>query len=712
MASTIKKVSTARRRPRNLLIELGTEELPPKALKLLGQSLADSVYKYLLDAKVVTPEKDASRFYASPRRLALWIKHVAPRQADRTEERRGPSIKAAFDAEGKPTNAALGFAGSCGVQVSQLETQLTDKGEWLVHHQTVAGEDLQILVNQALDQAVRKLPIPKRMRWGKHEQEFVRPVHWLLAMYGSDPMAVSVLGLKGGPWTWGHRFHAPKKIRVRSADRYLDTLKKEGHVIADYQERRSMIERQILRIAKRAGATPVIDPDLLDEVTGLVEWPQALCGEFDSRFLRIPAEVLVSSMRDHQKYFHMMDEEGALLPIFITVSNIKSSSPKRVKSGNQRVLRARLADAEFFWISDQKISLADRRAALDKVLFHEKLGSILDKVERMRNLAQHVAEKVGASPKQVDRACDLCKADLVTDMVAEFPDLQGTIGSYYAANQGENELVCAAIREHYQPRFSGDLLPGNEVSQCLSLADRVDSLTGIFACAEIPTGDKDPYALRRAALGVLRVIIELRLDLDLRELIDLAMANFRSAQYQVDASEATQSKVFEFISDRLRAYYRSAGYDAMEISAVMRVEPSRPLDFHNRLQAVHEFFTNHSEAAHSLAAANKRIANILSKHNDSVSAVIDSELFKEAAESHLSDQVERLGSLARTLFQKGAYSDGLVELALLKTPVDNFFDHVLVMDEDLVVRNNRLALLNGIRNLFLEVADISVIRID
>ena len=713
MGSTPKRGATATRRPRNLLIELGTEELPPKALKSLGTSLVESMYRFLADAKLVEPDSDVHRYFASPRRLALWIRRVAPRQPDRIEERRGPSISAAFDNEGSPTKAALGFAKSCGVSVEQLERSKTEKGEWLTYCSKVAGEDVQTLVNRGLDQSIRKLPIPKRMRWGVRPQEFVRPVHWLLAMYGSDVLPISVLGLTAGYWTMGHRFHAPGKIRVRSADRYLETLKKEGHVIADYGERRSMIERQIERIANKQGANVALDQDLVDEVTGLVEWPWAFYGEFDRRYLAIPAEVLVSSMKDHQKYFHLLEENGALVPGFIAISNIKSSTPKRVISGNQRVLRARLADAEFFWNGDQKVALIDRKNALNRLLFHKKLGSVLDKVERMRGLAQEISTQIGAEPHDVDRACDLCKTDLVTDMVGEFPDLQGTIGGYYAANQGESDAVSLAIREHYLPRFAGDLLPQGKVSICVAIADRIDTLAGIFACGETPTGDKDPFALRRAALGLLRICIEKELDLDLRQLISHAMEQYTNDRFQeLDTSSTTETLIYDFVLDRLRAYYQPAGFDTMEISAVMSVAPSSPLDFHRRLQAVNDFFRHHGDAAHSLAAANKRIANILSKQDGHIDDVVSPDLINEEAEIGLFKHVEQSGKNARSLFSEDRYSQGLVELASLKIPVDAFFDNVMVMDENIAVRNNRLALLNNIRKLFLEVADISLVRVD
>ena len=713
MALAKKKTSTTSSRSRNLLIELGTEELPPKALKKLGVSFADSIFQHLVEAGVANAGAENYQFYASPRRLVVWIKQVAPRQSDKIEERKGPSLKAAFDDAGNPTRAAQGFAGSCGVSVEQLEQQETDKGTWLIYRQKVTGEKIQALVEAALDEAIRKLPIPKRMRWGDREREFVRPVHWLLAMYGSDPLRVSVLDLKSDNWTMGHRFHAPGKIRVMSADRYLKTLKSEGFVIADYAERKALIEKQVLRQAARVDATAVISPELLDEVTGLVEWPQALYGQFDRKFLDVPAEVLVSSMRDHQKYFHLVDSAGNLLPGFITVSNIKSSSPKRVRSGNERVLRARLADAEFFWQGDQKIALIDRKPALDQVLFHKKLGSILDKVERIRALTSHIGNILGANADHVNRAVDLCKADLVTDMVAEVPELQGVIGRYYAANQGEAKAVCGAIEEHYLPKFAGDRLPKSDVSQSIALADRLDSLVGIFACGEVPTGDKDPYALRRAALGVLRIMIECKLELDLQGLISLSLNQFRSSSLDhLNTSETLGKQVFDFVMERLRAYYQPLGYDVASINSVLSVTPTSPADFDQRLQAVRNFISQQTEAAQSLAAANKRIANILAKQADGTTDIIDSALFSEKAEVALAAKLENIGGKAQANFAKGKYSSGLLQLARLKAPVDTFFDQVMVMDDDPKIRTNRLALLKSVRELFLAVADISHLRID
>ena len=711
--ATRKKNSTESRRARNLLIELGTEELPPKVLHKLGQAFAAVFFNSLVEAGVATRGEGMFRYFASPRRLAVWIKQVAPRQEDRVEERKGPSIKAAFDDDGNPTRAALGFAGSLGVGVDKLQRKETDKGTWLVYQQKIPGEKIQVLAQAALELAIRKLPIPKRMRWGDSPQEFVRPVHWLLAMYGSDPLKLSVLGLDADCWSYGHRFHAPRKLRIMSADRYLKTLKTDGMVIADYEERRNLIEKQVNRIAARMKTTAVIDPDLLDEVTGLVEWPQALYGEFDQKFLQVPSEVLVASMKDNQKYFPLVDANGKLHAGFITVSNIKSSSPKRVRSGNERVLRARLADAEFFWHGDQKTPLIDRKPALAKVLFHEKLGSILDKVERIRVLATAIGINLKANQAHIDRACDLCKSDLVTDMVGEMPELQGLIGRYYAANQGENKVVSIAIEQHYLPRFAGDVLPDNHVARSLALADRLDSLAGIFACGEVPTGDKDPYGLRRASLGVLRIMIEDGLVLDLKQLVAMALAQFSDSENdELDTSQKVADQVYNFVTDRLRAYYQPLGYDGSAISAVMAVAPTSPVDFDHRLHAVSAFFGEEKEAAQSLASANKRIANILSKQAGSVPETVDKNLLQEKAEIALYDKVLTISESVDKHFAKGNYRKGLAGLAKLRTPVDRFFDEVMVMDEDVRVRSNRLAMLSEIRALFLQVADISQLRVE
>jgi glycyl-tRNA synthetase beta chain len=711
MATPAKSVGRAK----NLLIELGTEELPPKALKLLAQSFAKNFFTGLVDSGVVEDKPDQYRYYATPRRLAVWVKGVSPKQVDQVEERRGPAVQAAFDDKGNPTPAAEGFARSCGVPVSRLKRKETDKGSWLVFEKKSKGKRLNVLVTQSLQDSIKALPIPRRMRWGNSDVEFVRPVHWLLALYGSDLIRTEALGLKADRVTRGHRFHCPGVLKVPSADRYVNTLKTSGFVIADYEVRQGMIEKQATRLAIKAGGRAVIDSNLLDEVTGLVEWPVASIGEFDDKYLKLPREVLVSTMDDHQKYFHVTSEKGKLVPLFVSVSNIKSRTPKRVRQGNERVLRARLSDAEFFWLTDQKIKLVDRIDSLKGVLFHNKLGTIYDKSRRLEKLAQHIATKLEVDRKSVQRAARLCKVDLVTEMVGEFPELQGTIGKYYAINQGEDRQVANAIDGHYKPRFASDKLPSKPMAQCVALADRIDTLVGIFATAEIPTGDRDPFALRRAALGVLRIIIEKKLNLDLRELFSQSMKLYTASDLKnIDTSDAVITQVFDFTIERLKGYFQARGFSAEEFASVQACNPTSPLDFAHRLQAVSHFFSKRRSAAESLASANKRIANILSKADFPADGAIkfSKKLTTEDAEKHLAESVATISSEVRGYFKAGQYDSGFERLSMLKSPVDTFFDQVMVMHEDDAIRNNRLALLNGIRHLFLGAADISHVRIE
>ncbi len=714
---------------RNLLVEIGTEEMPPGILSSLARSLADEFFKGLKEAAVVSASS-AYRCYATSRRLAVWIQDVMPRQQDRIEARRGPSIKAAFDENAQPTQAALGFAKSCGVSVSALRHVKTDNGERLVFEHRVPGDALDRIVERCLARSVRQLPIPKRMKWGSHDIEFVRPVHGLLVLYGSERLKVECMGLKASRTTRGHRFHTAQALAIPSADRYVDTLKSPGYVLADYDLRKSTIERQIRQLAAKVGAVAVIDPDLLDFVTGLVEWPQALMGEFDRQFLAIPAEVLICSMSDHQKYFHLVDERGQLLPRFITISNLESKSPKSVIRGNERVLRARLADAEFFWDSDQRIALQDRVESLKKVMFHHKLGSVYQKTERVEQLSRVLARRLQreADSESISRAAWLCKADLVTELVSEFPKLQGVIGRYYALRQGENEQVATAIDAHYLPRFAGDQLPDDPVSQCLALADRLDTLVGIFSCGEIPSGDKDPFALRRAAMGVLRILIEKKINLDIHDLLKVAFENYQgSTEGFFDHPRPVHDQVFEFLLDRLNAYYQAKGFRADEIASILACRPTRPYQFDNRLKALSAFFREQKDAAQSLAAVNKRIANILAKQDNVLQADPDKALVMEPAERELIEQLRKVerrlyaakvikevegqrklsDQLNLSVQQYGQVFQCLVDL---KAPVDAFFDQVLVMDPDLEVRHNRLALLSQLRRLFLQVADISVMR--
>ena len=700
-------------RRRNLLVELGTEELPPKALRALSESFASTFFRGLVDAGVAEDLPGRVKSYATPRRLAVWVQGVLPKQLDQVEERRGPAIQAAFDSSGNPTPAAEGFARSCGVNVSKLRKTVTEKGTWLSYQRKVRGEPLSQILNESLSASVRALPIPKRMRWGDSPEEFVRPVHWLLALFGSDLVKTEVLGLKSDRFTRGHRFHCPDMLRVPSADRYVSTLKSTGFVLADYDARRNLIEKQVNRLAQKQGGKAIIEAPLLDEVTGLVEWPVALLGSFQDRFLKLPKEVLVSTMQDHQKYFAVNNDKGRPMPMFIAVSNIKSKSPKRVRQGNERVLRARLWDAEFFWETDQKKKLENRVEDLRGVLFHFRLGSIYDRTLRLEKLAKRIARRLDVDQAKSAEAARLCKTDLVTDMVGEFPELQGVIGRYYAISQGVDRKVADAIDGHYMPRFSGDSLPGNGIGQCVAIADRIDLLTGIFACGEVPTGDKDPFGLRRAALGVLRIMIEGKIKLDLKELIDTALAQYSKAGLEkIDTGPDVSKQVFDYMTERLRGYFVSRGHSADVYSAVAAVRPTQPLDFYLRVKALDRFFSKRKGAAESLASANKRIANILAKSGDDEIGKFSKRLATVEQERDLASAVSELGKQANSEFASGKYEKGLETLAGLRSPVDAFFDQVMVMDENPVVRANRLALLARIRELFLGVADISQIRVD
>ena len=718
-----RKTNPAPRRD-NLLIEIGAEELPPRALQALGRAFAAGLARGLVEAGVLA-DRDNYRYFATPRRLAVLVHGVSARQPDSVVERRGPSLQAAYDARGKPSPAAVGFAKSCGVKLAQLDTLKRDQGTWLVYRQKVAGLNLADVVTRCLEESVRQLPIAKRMRWGAHRVEFVRPVHWLLALHGAKLVKTRVLGLEAGRFTRGHRFHAGDKLPVADADDYNPLLESTGRVIADFDRRREAIKKQLARISRKAGARVVADDGLLDLVTGMVEWPRALLGGFDRRFLKLPDEVLVSCMVAHQKYFHLIDDKGKLLPGFIAVSNIQSKSPTRVRRGNERVLRARLADAEFFWNSDLKISLEARTEELKGVLFHNQLGSLHDKTARVARLARFIAEQLGADADKAARAALLCKADLVTDMVGEFPELQGTMGRHYAKKAGEDKAVADAIEQHYWPRRrfdkgGGDKLPPGPVAQSVAVADRIDSLTGIFAGGEAPTGDKDPFALRRAALGVLRVLIEKQLDLDLYQMLQAGRESYQvatGAAAAVTPDAETIERVFAFMLERLKAYYQPLGYSASELSAVMACRPSKPLDFDRRLKALNRFFATRPEAAESLASANKRIAGILGKADLKPSAgapsgCYDEALFREKAETELARQLDKIGAHVRACFSDNHYDKGFAALSELKQPVDSFFDEVMVMDPDAAIRNNRLALLTRIRELFLGAADLSFMSAD
>ncbi len=682
----------------DLLIELGTEELPPKALKKLSKAFTQGIVDGLEKAGFEINDVES---FAAPRRLAVLVKSVAAMQPDREVERKGPNLKAAYDAEGNPTKAVMGFARSCGVEVADLQRQETDKGVWLVFKATEKGHVLSDLITDIVNQSLAKLPIPKRMRWGDKSEEFVRPVHWVVLMHGAAVIDAQVMGLKTSNVTFGHRFHAKGEIKLASANEYKQKLLSEGFVIADFEERKQNIRQQVIDTVEKLGGVAILDEELLDEVTALNEWPIAVAGEFEEVYLEVPSEVLIKTMQDNQKYFAVQDTTGKLKNYFITISNIDSKTPEKVKAGNERVVRPRLADAMFFWQQDQKQPLDSFNAALEKVVFQAKLGTVAEKTQRVAKLAGSIAEQLGANIDYVNRAVVLSKCDLMTDMVGEFASLQGVIGKRYAQIAGEAEEVALAIDEQYMPRGAGDDTATTSTGQILSISDKIDTLVGIFAIGQKPTGEKDPYALRRASLGVLRTIIERQLDLDLKQLIAT------SAQLLADKVDATEVEqdVFDYIIERLRAYYLGHGILADVFDAVSALSPSRPLDFDKRIKAV-TIFRGMAEAE-SLAAANKRVGNILKKSATDTMSSVNEDLFSEAAEKNLFDVLSVLSETVEPLFLSGDYEAALSKLSSLRDPVDAFFDSVMVMADDDAVKNNRIALLNTMNQLFLRAADLS-----
>ena len=691
-----------------LLIELGTEELPPKTLKKLSRAFSKELLSGLLDAQLIkqADAENASEF-ASPRRLALSVENVVSAQADQVIERRGPAIQAAFKDDGSATPAAMGFAKSCGVSVEQLQRLKTDKGEWLSYNLTETGKTLAELITDIINQAIKRLPIAKRMRWGDGTAEFVRPVKWLIVMHGDQVLPTTVLDVKSSNTTRGHRFHSEGELVVAKADDYQQSLLETGHVVASFADRQAMIFEQVNAAAASVGGKIEDDQALLDEVTGLVEYPTAIVGSFDDSFLEVPQECLISSMRDHQKYFHVVDESGTLMPYFITVSNIQSKNPEQVKSGNEKVLRARLADAQFFWETDQKITLAERVDRLSKVMFHAKLGSVLEKSKRIEALAGKLAAKIGGDVATAERGALLAKADLVSDMVGEFDELQGIMGHYYADRDGEAALIGECVEQHYWPKFAGDQLPSSTEAQAVALADKLDSLVGIYGAGEVPTGDKDPYALRRASLSILRILIEKERSFDLSDLVAEAASVYSDMQ-GIEIDKDTQNAIIGFIRGRLTSFYQSQDIATSTIHAVMACEPDSPLDFEQRVKAVSAFSS--LSGASDLAAANKRISNILKKQTDTVSDTIDESVLVEAAEKELHSSILSIETDCISLFDAGDYQQGLEKLATLRTPVDNFFEHVMVMSDDQTEKQNRLALLKRMQSLFLRVADIALLQ--
>lgn len=685
---------------RDFLVEIGTEELPPKSLFTLASALADGLRERLASAQLT---HGAVEWFATPRRLAVRIASLAAQQPDQTIKRQGPAVAQAFDRSGAPTKAALGFAASCGVPVEALQRAKGPKGEVLQYVGTKRGEPTVMLLPAALREALADLPIARRMRWGTGEQEFVRPVHWIVALFGSDVVEMELFGIRAGRHTRGHRFHAPQPLELSDPGVYLEVLRQQGRVIASVEERRRTIESGVRELAASLGGEPVMTPDLLDEVTALVEWPVPIAGRFDERFLALPPEVPIATMQDHQRYFPVRDRAGRLMNQFIAVANIESRDPAKVRDGNERVIRPRLADAVFFWESDRKQRLEARRESLKNVTFQAKLGSLFDKTERVTKLAERIGAAIGADVAAVKRAASISKCDLLTAMVGEFPELQGVMGKYYAEHDGEPAAVCAALEEQYLPRFAGDRLPESAVGMSLSIADRLDTIVGIFAVGQKPSGNRDPFGLRRAAFGVLRIALEHSLDLDVRELVQAAFE-----LQPVKAGQDTFDEVWTYLMERLRSIYledAAGGITTEMFDAVIAGQPGSPLDIDRRLNALKSFLG--LPEAQSLAAANKRIANILRKRAQAASGTVAPDRLVEPAERQLYERVRAVEQTVRPALAERAYEKALRELAQLREPVDRFFDSVMVMTDDEALRNNRLALLTQLRALFLEIADLS-----
>ena len=717
----------------NFLVEIGTEELPPKALKTLATSFADNVEAELNQAGLTF---DKIEWFAAPRRLAVKVLNLATQQPSKEIEKRGPAVSAAFDAEGKPTKAAEGWARGCGITVEQAERIATDKGEWLVHRAKIEGQPTKNLLNDIVTNALAKLPIPKPMRWADKTVQFIRPVHTVTMLLGDELIEGEILGVASARTIRGHRFLGEKEFEIQHADQYPQLLREKGSVVADFNERKAEILAKSQAKATALGGVADIEESLLEEVTSLVEYPNVLAAKFEERFLAVPAEALVYTMKGDQKYFPIYDKDGKLLPHFIFVSNINPEDPTAIIEGNEKVVRPRLTDAEFFFKTDLKQKLVDRLSRLETVLFQQQLGTLKDKTDRIEQLAGEIAKQIGADEAKAKRAGLLSKCDLMTNMVFEFTDTQGVMGMHYARHDGEDEEVAVALNEQYMPRFAGDELPKSLVASSVALADKFDTLTGIFGIGQAPKGSADPFALRRAALGALRIIVEKNLPLDLEDLVKKSVQSYESvAQTKFEenlgkgnprpifaiqkdgesklsvASPLTNAnvvkEVVDFMLGRFRAWYQDKGIAVDVIQAVLARRPTRPADFDARVHAVSHFRT--LDSAEALAAANKRVSNILAKA-DAAIGEINLTACVEPAEKALAEAVLALRTEVQPLIAKGDYTAVLDKLANLRAPVDNFFDNVMVNAEDPALRQNRLAILNTLQDLFLQVADISVLQ--
>jgi len=685
----------------DLLFELGTEELPPTALAKLSAALTAEFIHGLKEAKLAHGSVNS---FASPRRLGLLIKDCSLLQPDQQIERRGPAVKAAFDNEGQPTKAASGFASSCGVTVDELDRLKTDKGEWLCYQLTEKGKSAAELLPAISQQALDKLPIPKRMHWGDSDALFVRPVHWLLFLLGNDIVPCTILDANSDRLTYGHRFHHPEALHINTPADYESLLREQGKVIADFTQRKSEIATQIKKVAEEVNGQVIVDEDLLDEVTALVEWPVAIVGSFEKEYLEVPHEALILTMKKNQKYFPVFDTDQKLKNNFITISNIESSNPATIQNGNERVIRPRLADAKFFWEQDAKKTLEERLEHLKEIVFQKQLGSIYDKSVRVSSLASHIAGLTGGDPNLSARAGLLSRCDLVTEMVYEFADMQGIMGRYQAKRDGEPEEIASAMDEIYMPRYSGDVLPHSKTGIALALADRFDTLTGIFGIGLKPSGTKDPFALRRAALGIIRIIREYSLTLDIHDLIDESCK-----LHDTNLTEPlVASEVSTYINERLKGILIDEGISAAMVNAVASVSPATLVDFDRRIEAVTQF--SKLAEAEDLAAANKRIHNILKKTQESVPQHTNPGLFDSAQETALFAKIEQKEADIKPMLEKSDYNAILMSLADLKDSIDAFFDHVMVMTDDKNIRLNRLSLLSRVYQLFIQVADVAVLQ--
>ena len=684
----------------NFLVEIGTEELPPKALKTLATSFADNVEAELIQAGL---SFDKIEWFAAPRRLAVKVLNSATQQPSKEIEKRGPAVSAAFDAEGKPTKAAEGWARGCGITVEQAERIATDKGEWLIHRAKIEGQPTKNLLNDIVANALAKLPIPKPMRWADKTVQFIRPVHTVTMLLGDELIEGEILGVASARTIRGHRFLGEKEFEIQHADQYPQLLRDKGSVVADFNERKAEILAKSQAKATALGGVADIEENLLEEVTSLVEYPNVLAAKFEERFLAVPAEALVYTMKGDQKYFPIYDKDGKLLPHFIFVSNINPEDPTAIIEGNEKVVRPRLTDAEFFFKTDLKQKLVDRLPRLETVLFQQQLGTLKDKTDRIEQLAGEIAKQIGADEAKAKRAGLLSKCDLMTNMVFEFTDTQGVMGMHYARHDGEDEEVAVALNEQYMPRFAGDELPKSLVASAVALADKFDTLTGIFGIGQAPKGSADPFALRRAALGALRIIVEKNLPLDLEDLVKKSAALFGDKL----TNQNVVADVVDFMLGRFRAWYQDEGIAVDVIQAVLARRPTRPADFDARVRAVSHFRT--LDSAEALAAANKRVSNILAKAGAAIGE-INLTACVEPAEKALAEAVLALRTEVQPLIAQGDYTTVLDKLANLRAPVDSFFDNVMVNAEDPALRQNRLAILNTLQGLFLQVADISVLQ--